>query len=226
MLDPGGLREGPPATSSSPAAPHSQPAIVCSRGSWTRADRVGPSRSCRRVPACAGARDHPETLEHRGKGAAPNARSSSATPSACVPDRIVVGSQWRGARHAPGHEHQPRFDVHRPREHSACSSRLETMVLMAQHGPPLRAIREQDGFGRRPPSSTRTASRMGRERSSKHVTEVQGMEGEVIVMRGCSVFEQTGARRGGQDPRQSRPVSALANEPAVHLPPNVFGSPF
>jgi pilus assembly protein CpaF len=63
------------------------------------------------------------------------------------------------------------------------------------------------------------------------VTEVQGMEGDVIVMQDVFVFEQTGVQEGKIQgrlrPTGIRPKFVEKFETSgIHLPPNVFGSPF
>src|SRR5436305_2793557 len=69
-------------------------------------------------------------------------------------------------------------------------SRLETMVLMAGIDLPVRAIREQIA------SAVDLIVQQSRlkdgTRKITNITEVQGMEGEVIVMQDVFVFEQTG----------------------------------
>ena len=73
-------------------------------------------------------------------------------------------------------------------------SRLETMVLMAGMDLPLRAIREQTA------SAVDLIVHQNRlkdgTRKIVSITEVQGMEGDVIVMQDVFVFEQTGVDRG------------------------------
>ena len=71
------------------------------------------------------------------------------------------------------------------------------MVLMAGVDLPVRAIREQIA------SAVDLIVQQSRlkdgTRKIVNITEVQGMEGDVIVMQDVFVFEQTGDRRG-QDP--------------------------
>jgi pilus assembly protein CpaF len=108
-------------------------------------------------------------------------------------------------------------------------SRLETMVLMAGTDLPLRAIREQIA------SAVDLIVHQNRlkdgSRKITNITEVQGMEGDVIVMQDVFVFEQTGVEegkiRGRLRPTGIRPKFVEKFEVmGIHLPTNVFGSPF
>jgi pilus assembly protein CpaF len=63
------------------------------------------------------------------------------------------------------------------------------------------------------------------------ITEVQGMEGDVIVMQDVFTFEQTGVVDGRIEgrlkPTGIRPKFVEKFETAgIHLPANTFGSPF
>ena len=85
-------------------------------------------------------------------------------------------------------------------------ARLETMVLMAGMELPLRAIREQIA------SAIDLIVHQNRlkdgTRKITNVTEVQGMEGDVIVMQDVFAFEQTGvAGRARSSAASSRPAS-------------------
>jgi pilus assembly protein CpaF len=72
--------------------------------------------------------------------------------------------------------------------------RIETMVLMAGTELPLKAIREQIS------SSIELVVHLGRlkdgTRRVTHVSEVQGMESDTIVMQDIFVFNQTGFTNG------------------------------
>jgi pilus assembly protein CpaF len=105
-------------------------------------------------------------------------------------------------------------------------SRLETMVMMAGMDLPSRAIREQIA------SAINLIVHQERMRDgSRHVTyitEVQGMEGEVITMTDLFVFEQTGIEAGrivgrlrptGLRPKFMDKIEAAG----IHLPASVFG---
>ena len=105
-------------------------------------------------------------------------------------------------------------------------SRLEVMCLMAGMELPVRAIREQVASAidmiihqERMRDGTRKIVR---------VTEVQGMEGDVITMSDIFEFEQTGLEAGkviGRiRPTGLRPKFIDKIEAAgIHLPPSVFG---
>lgn len=116
------------------------------------------------------------------------------------PDRIVVGEvrsgealdmlQAMNTGHdgslTTGHANSPRDML----------SRLETMVLMAGMDLPVRAIREQIS------SALDLIVHQSRLRDGSrkitHITEVQGMEGDKIVLQDIFVFEQTGVEAKGR----------------------------
>jgi pilus assembly protein CpaF len=181
--------------------------------------------------------EHVVTLEARpsnieGKGAIP-IRELVRNALRMRPDRIVVGEcrsaealdmlQAMNTGHdgsmSTGHANTPRDML----------SRLETMVLMAGMDLPLRAIREQIS------SAVDLIVHQNRlkdgTRKITNITEVQGMEGDVIVMQDVFVFEQTdvqdGKIIGKLKPTGIRPHFVERFEVAgIHLPPNIFGSPF
>jgi pilus assembly protein CpaF len=181
--------------------------------------------------------EHVVTLEARppnieGKGAIP-IRELVRNALRMRPDRIVVGEcrsaealdmlQAMNTGHdgsmSTGHANSPRDML----------SRLETMVLMAGMDLPLRAIREQIA------SAVDLIVHQNRlkdgSRKIVNITEVQGMEGDVIVMQDIFVFEQTGVVEGKIQgklrPTGIRPKFVEKFETTgIHLPPNVFGSPF
>ncbi|HEV7604155.1 MAG TPA: CpaF family protein, partial [Candidatus Limnocylindrales bacterium] len=146
--------------------------------------------------------EHVVTLESRppnieGKGAIP-IRELVRNALRMRPDRIIVGEcrsgealdmlQAMNTGHdgsmSTGHANSPRDML----------SRLETMVLMAGVDLPLRAIREQVS------SAVDLIVQQSRlkdgTRKIVNITEVQGMEGDVIVMQDVFVFEQTGVVEG------------------------------
>ena len=105
-------------------------------------------------------------------------------------------------------------------------SRLETMVLMAGVDLPLRAIREQVA------SAVDLIVHQSRlkdgTRRIVNITEVQGMEGDVIVMQDVFVFEQTGIVegkiQGRLKPTGIRPKFVEKFEvQGINLPPGLFG---
>jgi pilus assembly protein CpaF len=181
--------------------------------------------------------EHVITLEARpsnieGKGAIP-IRELVRNALRMRPDRIVVGEcrsgealdmlQAMNTGHdgsmSTGHANAPRDML----------SRLETMVLMAGMDLPLKAIREQIA------SAVDLIVHQNRlkdgSRKIVNITEVQGMEGDVIVMQDVFIFEQTGVVEGRIQgrlrPTGIRPKFVEKFETAgIHLPPNVFGTPF
>jgi len=105
-------------------------------------------------------------------------------------------------------------------------SRLETMVLMAGVDLPVRAIREQVA------SAVDLIVQQSRlkdgTRKIVNITEVQGMEGDVIVMQDVFVFEQTGVVegkiQGRLKPTGIRPKFVEKFEVmGIHLPAGLFG---
>jgi pilus assembly protein CpaF len=146
------------------------------------------------------------------------------------PDRIIVGEirddaaldmlQAMNTGHDGSmttlHSNSPRDSL----------SRLETMTLMAGMELPVRAIREQVSSAI---DMIVHESRM-RDGSRKvvSITEVSGMEGEVITTTDLFVFEQTGMENGKvlghMRPTGLRPKFMEKIEAAgIHLPPAIFG---
>jgi pilus assembly protein CpaF len=146
------------------------------------------------------------------------------------PDRIIVG-ECRGGEALDmlqamntGHDGSlTTIHSNSPRDTLA---RLETMTLMAGMDLPLRAIREQVA------SAINLIIHQERmkdgSRKVVNITEVQGMEGDVIVMSDIYAFEQTGMEAGkviGRlRPTGIRPKFIEQIEAAnIHLPPSIFG---
>ena len=114
------------------------------------------------------------------------------------PDRIIVGES-RGSEALDmlqamntGHDgSMTTIHSNSPRD---TLRRIETMVLMAGLELPLRAIREQVS------SAIELVVHMERMRDGSrrvvHVAEVQGMEGDTVLMQDLFVFEQTGIQNG------------------------------
>jgi len=146
------------------------------------------------------------------------------------PDRIIVGEirdeaaldmlQAMNTGHdgsmTTAHSNSPRDTL----------SRLETMVMMAGMDLPVRAIREQVS------SAIDLVVHQERMRDGSRkivqITEVSGMEGEVITMTDIFVFEQTGYENnkliGRFRPTGLRPKFMDKIEASgIHLPPSVFG---
>lgn len=105
-------------------------------------------------------------------------------------------------------------------------SRLETMTLMAGMDLPSRAIREQVS------SAIDVVVHQDRMRDGTrkivNITEISGMEGDVITMTDIFVFEQSGIENGkiagrlrptGLRPKFMDQIEAAG----IHLPPSIFG---
>ncbi len=147
------------------------------------------------------------------------------------PDRIVVG-ECRGGEtldmlQAMNTGHDGSLTTAHANSPRDTLSRLETMCLMAGMDLPVRAIREQVA------SAVDLIVQQARLRDGSrkiiNVTEVQGMEGDVIVMSDIFAFEQQGIENGkiiGRlKPTGIRPKFYERIEAAgINLPPNVFGA--
>jgi pilus assembly protein CpaF len=146
------------------------------------------------------------------------------------PERIVVGEirggealsmlQAMNTGHdgslSTGHANSPRDMI----------SRLETMCLMAGVDLPARAIKEQIA------SALDVIVQISRlkdgSRKITNITEVQGMEGDAVVLQDVFVFEQTayidGKVQGKLRPTGIRPKFSEKFEAAgIKLPQGVFG---
>jgi len=147
------------------------------------------------------------------------------------PDRIIVGEirdeaaldmlQAMNTGHdgsmTTTHANSPRDSL----------SRLETMTLMAGMDLPVRAIREQIS------SAVDVVIQQARMRDGSrrvtHITEVSGMEGDVITTTDVFVFEQTSIDAEGKiigrlRPTGLRPKFMEKIEAAgINLPPSLFG---
>jgi pilus assembly protein CpaF len=146
------------------------------------------------------------------------------------PDRIIVG-ECRGAEaldmlQAMNTGHDGSMTTAHSNGPRDTLARLETMSLMAGMDLPLRAIREQIA------SAVHLIMHQERLRDGSRkivkITEVQGMEGDVIVMQDIFQFEQQGIEAGkviGRlRPTGIRPKFIEIIEAAnIHLPPTIFG---
>jgi pilus assembly protein CpaF len=146
------------------------------------------------------------------------------------PDRIVVG-ECRGGEaldmlQAMNTGHDGSLTTAHANSPRDTLSRLETMVLMAGMDLPVRAIREQVA------SAVDLIIQQSRmqdgSRKVINITEVQGMEGDVIVMSDIFAFEQQGMEAGrviGRlKPTGIRPKFVERIEQAnIHLPAGIFG---
>ncbi|RPI99927.1 MAG: CpaF family protein [Chloroflexi bacterium] len=146
------------------------------------------------------------------------------------PDRIVVGECRAGEAldmlQAMNTGHEGSLTTAHSNSPRDSLSRLEVMCLMAGMDLPVRAIREQVA------SAIELIVHEERMRDGTRklvkVTEVQGMEGDVITMSDIFEFEQTGLEAGkviGRiRPTGLRPKFIDKIEAAgIHLPPSVFG---
>jgi pilus assembly protein CpaF len=147
------------------------------------------------------------------------------------PDRIVVGECRSGEAldmlQAMNTGHDGSLTTLHSNSPRDTLSRLETMVLMAGMELPVRAIREQIA------SAVDLIVHQERMRDGSRkvvsITEVQGMEGDVIVMSDIFAFEQQGIEGGrviGRlKPTGIRPKFVERIEAAnIHLPAGIFGA--
>lgn len=146
------------------------------------------------------------------------------------PDRVVIGEvrggealdmlQAMNTGHdgslATGHSNSPRDML----------SRLETMVLLAGVDLPIRAIREQIAGAL--DVIVHQARLKDGSRRITNITEVQGLEGDVIVLQDIFTFKQEGVDTEGKVigklvPTGVRPkfYERLENS-GIYIPPSVF----
>lgn len=146
------------------------------------------------------------------------------------PDRIIVG-ECRGGEtldmlQAMNTGHDGSMTTAHANSPRDALARVETMCLMAGMDLPMRAIREQTS------SALDLICHQERMRDGTrkvtHITEVSGMEGEVITMTDIFVFEQTGVENGkivgrlrptGLRPKFMDKIEASG----INLPPSIFG---
>lgn len=146
------------------------------------------------------------------------------------PDRIVVG-ECRGSEaldmlQAMNTGHDGSLTTAHSNSPRDTLSRLEVMCLMAGMDLPIRAIREQIA------SALQLVVHQERLRDGSRkvvkITEVQGMEGEMITMSDIFEYEQTGVEAGkivgrirptGIRPRFTDRIESHG----IYLPPSVFG---
>jgi pilus assembly protein CpaF len=146
------------------------------------------------------------------------------------PERIIVG-ECRGGEtldmlQAMNTGHDGSMTTAHANSPRDAISRVETMCLMAGMDLPVRAIREQVS------SAVDLIAQQERMRDGTRkvtaITEVSGMEGDVITMTDIFVFEQTGMENGkivGRlRPTGLRPKFMDKIETAgINLPPSIFG---
>ena len=146
------------------------------------------------------------------------------------PDRIVVG-ECRGGEAMDmlqamntGHEgSMTTAHANTPRD---TLSRIETMCMMSGMDLPIRAIREQVASA--VDFIVQQARMRDGSRKVTSISEIQGMEGDVITMSEIFRFEQTGLEDGkviGRlRPTGLRPkCMSKIQEAGIMLPPSIFG---
>ncbi|MCH7596994.1 MAG: CpaF family protein [Planctomycetes bacterium] len=116
------------------------------------------------------------------------------------PDRIVVG-ECRGPEtldmlQAMNTGHEGSMSTIHANSTRDAVARVETMVMMAGFELPLRAIRQQ--FASAIQVLVQAQRLSGGARKIVTVTEVTGMEGDVITMQDIFTFEQLGVGAGGK----------------------------
>ncbi len=146
------------------------------------------------------------------------------------PDRIVVG-ECRGGEaldmlQAMNTGHDGSMTTLHANNTRDALSRLETMCLMAGMELPHRAIREQIA------SAIDVIVQLERLRDGSrrvtYITEIQGMEGDVITTADIFKFEQI-AYEGGKIIGRLRPTGIRPKfmdrieDAGIHLPPSIFG---
>jgi len=146
------------------------------------------------------------------------------------PERIIVG-ECRGGEtldmlQAMNTGHDGSMTTAHANSPRDALARIETMCLMAGMDLPIRAIREQMA------SAVDLVCQQERMRDGTRkvtsITEVSGMEGDVITMTDIFIFEQTGTENGrimgrlrptGLRPKFMDKIEATG----IHLPPSIFG---
>jgi pilus assembly protein CpaF len=146
------------------------------------------------------------------------------------PDRIVVGECRAGEAldmlQAMNTGHDGSLTTAHSNSPRDTLARLEVMCLMAGMDLPVRAIREQIA------SAVDLICHQERLRDGSRrivkITEIQGMEGDVITMSDIFEFEQTGIE-GGKIIGRIRPTGLRPKfidrieAAGIHLPPSTFG---
>jgi pilus assembly protein CpaF len=146
------------------------------------------------------------------------------------PDRIIVGEVRSGEAldmlqaMNTGHDGSlTTVHANTPRD---TLSRIETMVLMAGMDLPVKAIRDQ--VSKAVDLIVQQERMKDGTRKITYITEVQGMEGDTIILEDIFKFDQTGYE-GGKVIGQFRATGARPKsyekfqQMGVNLPVNVFG---
>lgn len=178
--------------------------------------------------------DHVVTLESRmanieGRGEV-KIRDLVINALRMRPDRIVVGEVRGGEAldmlQAMNTGHDGSLTTAHSNGPRDTLRRIETMVLMAGMDLPVRAIRKQLASALH--LIVHEARLRDGSRKVVSISEVQGMEGDVVVMQDIFKFKQTGSRDGrvlGElEPVGVRPKFMNRIEDAdIYLEPSVFG---
>ena len=148
------------------------------------------------------------------------------------PDRIVIGECRAGEAldmiQAMNTGHDGSLTTIHANNPKETISRLEVLVMMAGMDLPLAAIRKQIS------SAIQLIVQQERLRDGSrrvtYVTEVQGMEGDSVVLQDIFLYEQTGIDESGKilghvKPTGLRPkYMQKITDAGIHLPPNIFGA--
>jgi pilus assembly protein CpaF len=146
------------------------------------------------------------------------------------PDRIVVGEVRGGEAldmlQAMNTGHEGSISTVHSNTPRDALARLETMVMMAGMDLPSRAIREQIA------SAVHLIVQIGRlsdgSRKVVSVSEIQGMEGNVIVLQDLFTFQQKGIGEGGKVLGTMQATGMVPrfidrfNSSGIRLPPEIF----
>ena len=150
------------------------------------------------------------------------------------PDRIIVGEVRGGEAldmlQAMNTGHDGSLSTVHANSPRDALARVETMVLMAGVDLPSRAIREQLA------SAVDVIIHLSRFRDGSrrvtHITEIDGMEGQVITLQDIFLFDYSagigadGRFLGSAKPTGLRPrFSDRLADVGISLPPGTFGSP-
>lgn len=177
---------------------------------------------------------HVLTLESRpanidGKGEI-NIRDLVRNTLRMRPDRIIVGEVRAGEAldmlQAMNTGHDGSLTTAHANTPRDVLSRLETMVLMSGMDLPVRAIRDQ--IAKAINLIVQQERMQDGTRKITHITEVQGMEGDTIILQDLFVYEQTGYEGGkvlgayratGARPQIFEKFESMG----INLPLSVFG---
>jgi pilus assembly protein CpaF len=146
------------------------------------------------------------------------------------PDRIIVGEVRGGEAldmlQAMNTGHDGSLSTAHTNSPRDTLARLETMVLMAGMDLPSRAVREQIA------SAMNLIIHQHRfsdgSRKITHISEIQGMEGDVIVLQDLYLFKQTGVDAEGKVIGEHTATGLrpkflpLLESKGIHLSPDIF----